>query len=92
MSTYRVFLLGRVLMKDEFCQFSRLRIGCVLGSRQGTFCRVLKVSLCYHAATRPPRTRSIQAHHRSLQILEFLCRTSAHSFPPLRGLPYIGHL
>ncbi len=46
-------------------QSSQLRIGCVFGSRNVTFCRVLHVSSCYHAATRTPRTRSIQEHHRS---------------------------
>ncbi len=43
---------------------SRLRIGCVFGLRNGTFCRILYVSSCYHAATRTPRTRSTQEHHR----------------------------
>ena len=30
------------------------------------------VSSCYHAATGTPRTRSIQEHHRSVQIVGFL--------------------
>ncbi len=34
---------------------------------------VYGVSFCYHAATRTPRTRSIQEHHHLVQILGFLC-------------------